>query len=286
MVSRRLIDMRAIVITRLLVVAATVVLSGCGATRAAFPVAVPPLGVGAESVSRDSMVLTGDARITTDSARGAQLAVSLRVRNTTDATIQVESATNNCEPELEFIDTESGRRFSWGHVAWRRRHEAVSPPLSDVTCVGEGLLVTIPSKGSAELGRQSYSVGMIRGDSIPGGVYRVRVPAVLYEGPRQQTVSAWSGAVSLPFVTARPDSARSRHVLKYTLIGTAIGAFVGAAAGGLAVSAGGSQGCAQVCQPNDEARYIIAGAVVGAGLGASVGFALGSRRAFIRLRPR
>jgi hypothetical protein len=174
-------------------------LAGAGACATAHqsPTVTGAPRIPPETLVRQSVGFTAEARVA-DESGVHRLTVFLRIGNLADTTVQIESASDNCEPALEFADTVSGQRFVWSHASWRRRHEPLIPaPLNDVTCVGTGLIVTVAGKQSGELGRQSYLVTDIRGDSIPAGPYRVRVPAVIYDGARRQVIALWSAAVDL-----------------------------------------------------------------------------------------
>jgi hypothetical protein len=176
---------------------AIVAVTGACSVAARSPASLEGSPVLADSLVRGPLVFVAEAHVA-DEFGVSRLTVVLRVRNLTDAIVQFESESDNCEPRLEFASTTSSRGFLWDHVAWRRRHEPLSPPpFNDVTCVGTGLILTLPGNGNTELGHQSYPVRQILGDSVTPGSYRVRVPAVIFDGSRRHVVSLWSEPVEL-----------------------------------------------------------------------------------------
>jgi hypothetical protein len=148
-----------------------VAVAGACATAHQSPTVTGAPRILPETLVRQSVGFTAEARVA-DESGVHRLTVFLRIGNLADTTLQIESASDNCEPSLEFADTVSGQRFVWSHAAWRRRHEPLIPA-------------------------QSYLVTDIRGDSIPAGHYRVRVPAVIYDGARRHVIALWSAAVDL-----------------------------------------------------------------------------------------
>ena len=156
-----------------------------------------------ESLSRDDVLFVADANVQRVTDREPNLVIVLRTTNLTDSTLTLASETDNCEPAFELESLSTGRRFVWSHAAWRRRHEpAGPPPISDVACIGTAIILTLAPRGNGELGRQEHPVGVVRGDSVPPGRYRTRIPAVLYEAEgaisRLDTIRVWSGSVTLP----------------------------------------------------------------------------------------
>jgi len=147
------------------------------------------------------VAFSGSATIESPPNGESKLVVFARLRNLTDTTIMVESSVSDCEPPIVFVNTVTNHRFVWGHVAWRRQHVPVAPPLS-VVCVGTDLIVTLRPRGDGELGRQGYPVRMIRGDSIPAGRYVIGIPVHIdrWENGfvRDDTLRIWSQPSVLP----------------------------------------------------------------------------------------
>lgn len=147
--------------------------------------------------------ISGAARIERASGIEPRLAIFARVRNVTDTTAVIESEESNCEPSFELLHVASGRHFVWSQLSWTQRDDIRSRnSLYDVACVGTGLIVTLVPHGRGELARQTYSVSMIRGDSMPAGAYRIRVPILVYTivngFSHVDTLRVWTPRIRVP----------------------------------------------------------------------------------------
>lgn len=156
-----------------------------------------------ESLVFHGVDFAGTARVETGPGSAPQLVILARLRNLTDSAAVVESAQSNCEPAFELVHVATGRRFVWNHVAWRQRHDILSPPpLNSVVCVGTGVRVTLGAHGVGEIARQAYPISMVRGDSMPAGTYRISIPVFVYtvvEGfTHVDSLRVWAPPIALP----------------------------------------------------------------------------------------
>lgn len=126
-----------------------------------------------DSVSHNGVIYRSRAGIVTRDGT-ERLDVDVDMRNTGSSEIVVESEEGNCNPPIYLQDSGTGREFKWSDIAWRS-----DPQSKETVCTGTGVLVTLEPRGSGRFVTRSYPLSAIRGDSMPPGLYRLRVAQVV-----------------------------------------------------------------------------------------------------------
>ena len=102
------------------------------------------------------------------------LDVDVDMRNTGSREIVIESEEGDCNPPIYFQDSRTGREFIWSDIAWES-----DPQSKETVCTGTGVLVTLEPHGRGRFVTRSYPLSAIRGDSMPAGLFRLRVAQVV-----------------------------------------------------------------------------------------------------------